>query len=49
MARNIPVDELLYNDAIRRTGKKKDAVINDKNVTTKNNNTEKFVAQKFIK
>ena len=30
------MDELLYNDAIRRTGKKKDAVINEKNIATKN-------------
>ena len=39
LTRNIPVDELLYNDAIRRTGKKKDAVINEKNIVTKNNKT----------
>ena len=49
MVRNIPVNEFLYNDEIRRTGEKKNAVINEKNIKIKINNTEKFVAQKFTK
>jgi hypothetical protein len=50
----MPIDDLLYNDALRRQQKSKDLEIVNCNPiqykSEKNNlNNEKYVAQKFIK